>query len=72
KESDATKKKETIKKEPKKAVKRPKPSDSDEEDIPILSNTPTPTKKSRTQRTVAAKKSYHISDDEDMDDEDYE
>ncbi|CAF3850431.1 unnamed protein product, partial [Rotaria magnacalcarata] len=72
KESDAMQKKETIKKEPKKAVKRPKPSDSDEEDIPILSNTPTPTKKPRTQRTAAAKRSYHISDDEDIDDEDYE
>ncbi|CAF0793170.1 unnamed protein product [Rotaria sordida] len=75
KESDATPKKETIKKEPKKAAKRPKPADSDDDDddddddIPILSNTPIPTKKPRTQRTAATKKSYHISDDDD--DEDY-
>jgi len=62
----------TPKKEPKKTAKRPKPADSDDEDedFPILSNPPTPTKKARTQRGAAAKKSYRISDDDD-DDEDY-
>ncbi|CAF3358812.1 unnamed protein product [Rotaria sp. Silwood1] len=65
KESGATPKKESVKKEPKKVAKRPKSDDSDEDDIPILSNTPTPTKKPRTQRTAATKKSYHFSDDDD-------
>jgi len=57
-----------LKKEPKKAAKRP--ANSDDEDFPILSNPSTPTKKPRTQRGAAAKKTYHISDDEDDDDED--
>ncbi|CAF4105744.1 unnamed protein product, partial [Rotaria sp. Silwood2] len=66
KESGATTKKETVKKEIKTA-KRPKPSASDDDDIAIISTSPNATKKARTQRDGAAKKTYHISDDDDFD-----
>jgi len=67
KESGATTKKETVKKETK-TVKRPKPlDDSDDDEIAILSTSPIANKKARTQRDGAAKKTYHISDDDDLD-----
>ncbi|CAF0742312.1 unnamed protein product [Rotaria sordida] len=67
KDPDATTKKETVKKETKTA-KRPKPTaESDDDDITILSTSPSANKKARTQRDAAAKKNYHISDDDDFD-----
>ncbi|CAF3730269.1 unnamed protein product [Adineta steineri] len=67
KEPDSTPKKAPAKK----AVKRSKPDDSDEDEVVLdISDSSTPNKKPRTQRGAAAKKSYHISDDED--DEDFE
>jgi len=53
----------------KKPAKRAKPSANtdDEDEIAILSSSPTPTKKVRTHRELASKKNYIISDDEDFD-----
>jgi len=66
KEPGATTKKETVKKETK-TIKRPKPlDDSDDDEIAILSTSPIANKKARTQRDGAAKKTYHISDDDDF------